>query len=479
MIYWITPLAVLILILLLRVFLLNRKKQSPSEVERVTCGEDELEKLAALVRCKTLSHPDLSQFPMEEFEAFNHSLRQAYPLAFSRLKDISLGPLCQAFVWEGSEGELRPHLFLAHSDVVTAADEGWEFPPFSGIIRDQVLWGRGTQDIKVQIAAMLEAVEELIRKDFQPRRSLYFALGGDEEVSGAEGAGRLAAWFREQGIQFDLVLDEGGIIAMDQLKAFTEHPVALLGVEEKGRVTYSLELKGPGGHASMPPKATVLGQLSIAAAKLVQKKYPSRITTSLRKMLEGLVPWTSFTKKILLANLWLFGPLLRLIFSAKPSTNSVIRSTRTLTMFHGGTRVNVLPHAGKLSFNISLLPGDTVHSIEQGLQKELKGSGINLIKERGLTAVDPVCIDRISKEPFDAVALAVQKVFPGTVPVPFLVNATTDSKYYKDLCRQIIRFTPLKASAKDLEGIHGVNEKLSLENYTGAVNFYYHFFREQ
>lgn len=479
MIYWICPLIVIIIILLLRVCILNRKKRYQEPSVKINCKEEELEKLAELIRCRTISHPDYAQFPLDMFDKFNHRLRKLYPLAFSQLKDLSLGPLCQAFVWEGKNSSLLPHLFLAHSDVVTAEDEGWEHDPFSGEIQKGILWGRGSQDIKVQIAAMMEAVERLIQQGFQPERSLYFAVGGDEEVSGAQGAGRLAAWFREQGIRFELVLDEGGIIALDQLAAFTSHPVALLGVEEKGRVTYSLELKGPGGHASMPPKATVLGKLSMAAAALVRRKYPSRISTSFRKMLEGLVPYTGFMKKILLANLWLFRPLIRLIFSAGPSTNSVIRTTRTLTMFHGGTRVNVLPHSGKLSFNISILPGDTVESVERGLRKELKGSGIELIRETGLTAVDPVCIDKIRKEPFDAVALAVQRVFPESAVVPFLVNATTDSKYYKDLCQQIIRFTPLKASAKDLEGIHGVNEKLSLENYNGAVNFYYQFFGEQ
>jgi len=458
--------------------MLNRKDEPEVSMEKEGVSEEALEKLATLIRCRTESHTDYPDFDLTEFDRLNTALVEQFPDLFKKLEDLSLSPLARIYKWEGRDPSLKPMLFLGHTDVVPAEKpEEWLHPPFEGKIKEGFLWGRGTQDIKVQIAAMFEAADRLVQRGFQPEHTFYFAFGGDEEVSGKEGAQKISAWFREKNIQFDTVMDEGGIIAVDQLRAFTSVPVALLGIEEKGRVTYSMELQGKGGHASMPPKATVLGKLTQAAAGLVTKKYPSRLPLSVRKMLEGLVPWTKLPMKYLLANLWLFSPLIRAVFSGNPATNSMIRTTRTLTMFNGGVRVNVLPPSGKLSFNIALLPGDTIASVEQGLKRKLKGTGIKLIQETSLTSCDPVRLDSLDQQAFDRTAEAVSAVFPGCAAVPFMVNGTTDSKFYKDLCQQIIRFTPLMMDSDDLKGIHGVNEKVSLENYGGAVQYYLYLFK--
>ena len=96
-----------------------------------------------------------------------------------------------------------------------AGEDTWEEGPFSGHIKDGVLWGRGTLDIKSQLAFQMETAERLLEQGWQPDRDIYFAFGGDEEISGQEGARNMAAVFKEKKLYFEFVVDEGGVIAKD------------------------------------------------------------------------------------------------------------------------------------------------------------------------------------------------------------------------------------------------------------------------
>ena len=131
--------------------------------------------------------------------------------------------------------------------------------------------GRGAIDLKLTITAVLEAAEYLLARSFQPRRTIYFAFGADEEVGGQFGAAKIAEHLRERGVQLAFTLDEGGIILSDAVRGI-DKPVALIGTAEKGYLTLRLTAHGPGGHSSMPLHTTAIGGIARAIAATARNR---------------------------------------------------------------------------------------------------------------------------------------------------------------------------------------------------------------
>lgn len=119
-------------------------------------------------------------------------------------------------------------------DVVPLGElDVWSYPAFDGRISDGFIWGRGAIDDKNNVLAQLEAAEYLLSRGFQPERSIIFAYGHDEEVSGKSGAAFIAEHLKSRGIKVEFVLDEGFAI-IDGVIPGVKGPVALIGTEEKG-----------------------------------------------------------------------------------------------------------------------------------------------------------------------------------------------------------------------------------------------------
>ena len=100
--------------------------------------------------------------------------------------------------------------------------------------------------------AIFEAIETLIQKGYKPERDVYLAFGNDEELNLQQGAVRIAAWMKEQGIRPEMVLDEGGQVVVDFLDGVSM-PVAMIGNAEKGYLTLELTVDGQPGHSSCRP----------------------------------------------------------------------------------------------------------------------------------------------------------------------------------------------------------------------------------
>ena len=74
--------------------------------------------------------------------------------------------------WQGKNPNLDPIILISHLDVVPAEGK-WTYPPFSGEIADGKIWGRGTGDIKCNVACFYQAVEELIKDGYTPECDVY------------------------------------------------------------------------------------------------------------------------------------------------------------------------------------------------------------------------------------------------------------------------------------------------------------------
>jgi carboxypeptidase PM20D1 len=444
------------------------------------------ERLGRAVRIPTVTmdpgaaaagHPS---FP--EFLRFERLLRDEFPRAAAELAWEKLGDLALLATWRG-ESQAEPGLLLyAHYDVVPPGDASlWSRNPFSGEVSDGFVWGRGTLDDKCALMGIMEAVESLLQERFRPGTTVYLAFGGDEELEGHRGAEVIARELFMRGTRLSCVLDEGSIVS-DGILSFFPSPLALIGVAEKGFANVEITVRGRTGHSSMPGKGTAAGALSAVLAALENRPFPARLTGTTKGFFRSLAPHVRGGRGLALRLLKPLWPLLKGVLSKDAATDSLLRTTQAVTILRAGERMNVLPLEARAVLNLRLLPGDSSRYVLERIrgiaQRHLK-PGFTLEVRFPDAAGVSEAVPETRPDPGLSRALedSVRETFPGAVISPFLVTATTDSRKFVSLARCIIRFLPVVLTAGDVAGIHGTDERISVENYERAVRFYRGFVR--
>ena len=323
--------------------------------------------LARLIQCRTVSYHDPALEDQAEFEKFIALLPQLYPHVFAACTFTQLPHRGLLFHWKGRE-DGDPAVLMAHYDVVPAQENGWDKPPFSGIIEDGVLWGRGTLDTKGTFHSALFAADTLMGQGFTPQRDVYFAFSGGEEVNGL-GAPTIVSWFEDRAITPALVLDEGGAV-VEGVFPGVKRPCAVVGIGEKGMLNARFVAKSSGGHASSPPPKTPIGQLTKAAQRVLKKPFAMHLSLPAAKMFDTLGRHSSFLYRVIFANLWCFGPVLDLLGRLQGGEmNALLRTTLAFTQMKGAPAPNVIPPQAELVANLRLNPADSVESALAHLQK--------------------------------------------------------------------------------------------------------------
>jgi carboxypeptidase PM20D1 len=152
-------------------------------------------RLGEAIRFKTISNALNPEQDAEPLRAMQAHLLESFPAFHAVATREIVGGHSLLYTWQGSDPAQKPIALLAHQDVVPIApktESDWEQPPFDGLVRDGFVWGRGSWDDKGNLYSMLEAAEKLAREGFKPKRTIYFAFGHDEEVSGQRGAKAIA-----------------------------------------------------------------------------------------------------------------------------------------------------------------------------------------------------------------------------------------------------------------------------------------------
>jgi len=434
------------------------------------------EHLSKAIQFRTISYPDTSKIDGSEFLALHDYFEKTFPTLHSTLIKKVIGKYSLLYKWKGRNTDLKPILLMAHFDVVPAesnAENPWKHPPFAGNIADGYIWGRGTLDDKSSVLGILEAVETLVAEGFQPERTIYLAFGHDEEVGGFNGAAKIAKHFHSSGIEFEYVLDEGGLI-IDGMLPGVSAPTALIGIAEKGYLSIVLTAESQGGHSSAPPKHTAVGVLSTAIHKLEKSPLPGEIKGATKIMFEYLGPEMSFFPKMLFANLWLSGGLLKSQLSKSSFTNAMLRTSTAATMFEGSDTKNVLPQTAKAIINFRIIPGDSIAGVVEHVRKTINDTLVKITAESmGINGGNEAApISDVNSPNFKTLQRTIHQIFPDALVTPWLLIGTTDSKYYAKMSDNIYRFVPTQTTYDDMGGYHGSNERISIESYTQTVRFY-------
>ncbi len=430
------------------------------------------ERLAAALRLATVSTGGAVAADLEPFDAFLAYLEATYPAVHSGLRVERVGGHSLLLTWVGDDATLEPVVLTGHYDVVPArsvAGAEWTHPPFAGVVADGYVWGRGAMDDKSSVLGILEAAEALLADGFNPQRTVLLAFGHDEEVGGRDGARLVAERLAARGVAPAWLLDEGGMVTDGVVPGVTA-PVALVNVAEKGFLSLELVARSTGGHSSMPPRETAVGLLGRAVARLEARPLPRRIGPTMAAMLDAIGPEMDLPARALLANRWLFGWAVERVFGASPSGDALLRTTTAPTMLRAGVKDNVLATEARATVNFRLLPGDTVEGVIEHVRQAVDDPRIELRPLR--PGSEPPPATDPDGEGFRTVAAAVRATWPEAVVAPGLLVATTDTRHYASLTRQLLRFQPLTVGPEDVARFHGVDERIGIAEYARGVGFY-------
>jgi len=457
-----------------------QSKGNPRDLASID-GQSVAERLGLAVQIPTLSYLEPEKFDRDAFLELHRLLKTLYPKVHAQLKVEPVNDLSLLYTWEGSNPELKPIMLISHLDVVPADDEGWTYPPFSGEIAEGFVWGRGTLDVKNGVIGVLEAVEYLLKEGFQPERTVYLGFGHDEEVSGRHGAVVICKLLKSRGVELGSLLDEGGAVIEGFLPG-VDTPVAVIGISEKGYLSLRLTVSVEGGHSSMPPQETAISILSKAIVNLETKPMPPHLEVAefLMSYLGSALP---FYQRMLFANTWLFGGILKKQLSKSHLLNATIRTTTAPTIINAGVKDNVLPGKAEAVVNFRLLPGDDLRSVYEMVLERIHDERVVVTPYEGEmleggAGWEPSPVADSESPYFKALSNLIKAAFPGALVSPYLVMGGTDARHYAPVTDCALRFSPIQMTREDLQRVHGVNERLSIENCARMAAFYIAYIRD-
>ncbi len=466
-------LLLLVAVLLLQMILVKSHQVQATPVTDLTVdAQAAAGHLAGAVRFVTVSHENGANVETAAFDGLHEYLQQTFPKVHATLTREVVGGYSLLYVWKGKKPEMQPILLLSHQDVVPVepgTEKDWTHPAFSGFMDGTWIWGRGTLDDKMGMMGLLEAVEMLLGRGFQPDRTIYLAFGHDEEVGGSHGAAAIAALLQQRGVRPAFILDEGGVIAEGSIPGVAK-PAALVGTAEKGILSVELVARSEGGHSSLPPLHGAIGKLAAAIVKLEDHQMPARLDGATRRSYQYLAPEMPFLPRLMLANLWLFGPLLEGQAAGDPAGNARVRTTTAPTIFQAGIKENVLPHEARAVVNFRTLTGDTVPKVLQHV-RDVVGPGI-AVRATGNANVEASPESDVRAPEFGLIQRTLAETFPQVIVAPNLLSGSTDTKHYRALSPNVYRFVPMRLKLEDLKRIHGTNERIGIANYGEIVRFY-------
>ncbi|MFJ4528708.1 M20/M25/M40 family metallo-hydrolase [Streptomyces nigrescens] len=370
---------------------------------------------------------------------------------------------------EGTDPAADALLVHGHLDVVPAEPADWSVHPFSGEIRDGVVWGRGAIDMKNMDAMVLAVVRRWARSGVRPRRDIVLAFTADEEASAEDGSGFLAD--RHPG------LFEGCTEGISESGAFTFHagggmqlyPVA---AGERGTAWLKLTARGRAGHGSKVNRDNAVSRLAAAVARIGEHDWPVRLTPTVRAALRELaalqgievdVDSPRFDVDALLGKL---GPAAKLV-------EPTVRNSANPTMLAAGYKINVIPGTAVAHVDGRVLPGGEAEF--RTTMDELTGPDVSWEYHHREVALEAP----VDSPTFAAMRAAIERFDPDGRVVPYCMSGGTDAKQFSRLGITGYGFSPLKLpEGFDYQALfHGVDECVPVEGLHFGVRVLDHFLR--
>lgn len=352
---------------------------------------------------------------------------------------------------EGTDPSADALLVHGHLDVVPAEAADWSVHPFSGEIRDGVVWGRGAVDMKNMDAMILAVVRDWARRGVRPRRDVVIAFTADEEASAEDGSGFLA--------DRHAALFEGCTEGVSESGAFTFHDGAgrqfyPIAAGERGTGWLKLTARGRAGHGSKVNRQNAVTRLAAAITRIGDHEWPLRLTPTVRAALTEIA--TVYGIETDLSDV---DALLDKLGQAGKLVEATVRNSSNPTMLDAGYKVNVIPGEA-----VAHVDGRFLYGGEDEFRStldRLTGPDVDWeFVHREVALQAPV-----DSPTYARMRAAVEEFAPEGHVVPYCMSGGTDAKQFSRLGITGYGFAPLKLpEGFDYQALfHGVDERVPVE----------------
>lgn len=367
--------------------------------------------------------------------------------------------------WPGTNPKLKPLVISGHMDVVEAKPADWRRDPFTPVVENGYLYGRGATDMKLDGAIALASVIELKRQGYKPERTIIVEFSGDEETRM-----KTSAIIAEKLSDADLVLNiDGGGGSLDEQSGkplyFTWQGA------EKTYADFELTVTNPGGHSSAPRKDNAIVQLSAALVRIGQYRFKPELNEVSRAYFQQAAayqaPDIAAAMRAFAADPADQAAIATL--TANPATVGKIGTTCVPTMVAGGHAINALPQRATANINCRIFPGHKPADIMKELQQVAADPAIGFKDvTEGSVANDP---SPMRPDFVAAVTKAMHSIHPGLPIFPSMASGASDSMWFR--YHHVPSYGASPVFIKDSDDFsHGLNERTPVDNIGPAVTYY-------
>jgi acetylornithine deacetylase/succinyl-diaminopimelate desuccinylase-like protein len=390
-------------------------------------------------------------------------------------EDVEIVPLGDTayFIarWHGSEAGLKPLVISGHIDVVEAKPSDWQRDPFTPVVENGYLYGRGATDMKLDAALAAATLIEMKRQGYKPRRDIVLEFSGDEETRMATSA---AIAERLKDAELVINIDGGG----GTLDEKTGKPLYFTWQgAEKTYADFELTVTNPGGHSSAPRPENAINQLSAALVRIGNYRFKPEVSELTRSYFKAAAryeePKIGAAMRAFAANPADKAAIATL--AANPATVGKIGTTCVSTMISGGHALNALPQKASANINCRIFPGHKPADIMAELKRVAAEPALT-IKDvtEGSVANDasPMRPDLVA-----AINKAMGEIYPGVPVFPSQASGASDSMWFRYHHVPSYGASPVfTKSSEDFS--HGLNERTPISNIGPAINYYLSLFRD-
>jgi carboxypeptidase PM20D1 len=337
-------------------------------------------------------------------------------------------------------------------DVVEAKPADWERDPFTPVIENGLLYGRGASDMKLDDALAVAALVELKREGYKPRRDIVLALSGDEETA-MQTTQMLAKELSNAGTVLNVDGTGGQLDPEGKPQYFTWSGA------EKTYADFELTVTSPGGHSSRPYDPNAINQLSAALVRIGQYKFQPELSELTRAYFTTA---SRYERPEIAAAMRAFAAdptdaKAIAVLQANPATIGKIGTTCVVTTISGGHASNALPQRATANINCRIFPGHTRAQIMEELERVAADPAVHFKDvTQGSIATDasPIRSDLV-----DAVTKAIHIGYPGVPVFPTMSAGATDSMWFRNEHIPSYGVSPLFIKDSDRFS-HGLNERV-------------------
>ena len=379
-------------------------------------------------------------------------------------EDITITPFGEtAYLlarYRGKDPDAKPIVIGGHMDVVAAFKADWERDPFTAVVEDGFVFGRGSSDNKFGVTTMVATLLWLKQEGYKPRSDIVLALSGDEETTQAT-----TAVMAEQlkGAELLLNSDAGGATLGDDGKPMFYG----LQAAEKTYVDFEITFTNPGGHSSRPSSDNAIYRLARAIDHIAAYSFPRQATELTRAYFRAAGPVKSGEEGAAMSR-YAEDPndaQAIALLSSDPEYVGQLGTTCVATMLQGGHARNGLPQRATVNVNCRVFPGVAVESVQETLMRVVDDPTAHFAIIGNAVPSDA---SPLREDVMKAVRMAIDLRAPGLPIVPSMSAGATDSLFYRNVGVPSYGVSGIFMHPKD-EFTHGLNERVPLATFDGAL----------